>query len=136
MKCQLKEREIREFDRFFLPNFGGKDDASSSSQKHYVIIIISSSSITRGASYLWLDHYYCFFFFVHSLSLSLSCFLFVIFVSLLLLLLLLSKRGEIVGQTEARNLAAKFFHTHDARKNRNYASIKYFICSIKLLFLR
>jgi len=38
----------------------------------------------------------------------------------LLLLLLLSKRGEIVGQTEARNLAAKFFHTHDARKNRNY----------------
>ena len=134
MKCQLKEREIREFDRFFLPNFGGKDDASSSSQKHYVIIISSSSSITRGASYLWLDHYYCFFFFVHSLSLS--CFLFVIFVSLLLLLLLLSKRGEIVGQTEARNLAAKFFHTHDARKNRNYASIKYFICSIKLLFLR
>ena len=71
-----------------------------------------------------------------TLSLSLSCFLFVIFVSLLLLLLLLSKRGEIVGQTEARNLAAKFFHTHDARKNRNYASIKYFICSIKLLFLR
>ena len=70
-----------------------------------------------------------------SLSLSLSRFLFVIFVSLLLLLLL-SKRGEIVGQTEARNLAAKFFHTHDARKNRNYASIKYFICSIKLLFLR
>lgn len=69
-----------------------------------------------------------------TLSLSLSRFLFVIFVSLLLLLLL-SKRGEIVGQTEARNLA-KFFHTHDARKNRNYASIKYFICSIKLLFLR
>ncbi len=42
------------------------------SQKHYVIIISSSSSITRGASYLWLDHYYCFFFFVYSLSLSLS----------------------------------------------------------------
>ena len=95
----------------------------------YIIIIIissSSSSITRGASYLWLDHYYCFFFFVHSLSLSLSCFLFVIFVSLLLLLLLLSKRGEIVGQTEARNLAAKFFHTHDARKNRNYDEYKIF----------
>lgn len=95
------------------------------SQKHYVIIIISSSSITRGASYLWLDHYYCFFFFVHSLSLSLSRFLFVIFVSLLLLLLL-SKRGEIVGQTEARNLAAKFFHTHDARKNGNYDEYKIF----------
>ena len=79
------------------------------SQKHYVIIIIiSSSSITRGASYLWLDHYYCFFFFVHSLSLSLSCFLFVIFVSLLLLLLLLSKRGEIVGQTDRTDRSEKF----------------------------
>ena len=98
----------------------------------YIIIIISSSSsssITQGASYLWLDHYYCFFFFVHSLSLSLSCFLFVIFVSLLLLLLLLSKRGEINCGAEARNLAAKFFHMHDARKNRNDESIKYFIYS-------
>ena len=73
-----------------------------------IIIISSSSSITRGASYLWLDHYYCFFFFVHSLSLSLSCFLFVIFVSLLLLLLLLSKRGEIVGQTDRTDRSEKF----------------------------
>jgi len=60
-----------------------------------------------------------------TLSLSLSRFLFVIFVSLLLLLLR-RKRGEIVGQTEARNLAAKFFHTHDARKNRNYDEYKIF----------
>jgi hypothetical protein len=118
MKCQLKEREIREFDRFFLPNFGGKDDASSSSQKHYVIIIISSSSITRGASYLWLDHYYCFFFFAHSLSLSLSRFLFVIFVSLLLLLLLLSKRGEIVGQTEEKFGGKILSHARCKKKSK------------------
>jgi hypothetical protein len=39
-----------------------------------------------------------------------------------------------VGQTEARNLAAKFFHTHDARKNRNYASIIIF-CTILLQIL-
>ena len=74
------------------------------SQKHYVIIIIISSSITQGASYLWLDHYSCFFFFV----LSLSLFLFVIFVSLLLLLLLLSKRGgKIVEQKREEKFGGK-----------------------------
>ena len=71
MKCQLKERENKRDQRirsvFPLPNFGGKDDASSfHNHKNimyimyimYIIIISSSSSsITRGASYLWLDHY-------------------------------------------------------------------------------
>ena len=103
----------------------------------YIIIIIissSSSSITQGASYLWLDHYYCFFFFVYSLSLSLSlsCFLFVIFVSLLLLLL--SKRGEIVGQKE--KFGGKILSHARCKKKIETTSIKYFIYSIKLLFLR
>ena len=92
------------------------------SQKHYVIIIIisSSSSITRGASYLWLDHYYCLSFFVYSLSLSLSCFLFVkivVVVVVVVVVVIEQKRRKIVGQKrEEKNLAGQNSFTTNHKK--------------------
>ena len=95
----------------------------------YIIIIISSSSsssITQGASYLWLDHYYCFFFFVYSLSLSLSLLFSLCYFCLVVVVVIEQKRRNCGAEGE---IWRQNSFTCTMQEKIETTSIKYFIYS-------